>query len=69
MIRADQIPDDAWTELALRLESCGVHVTEQQARLAAVALIEAWPGLWVGPMDYDEPDAAILPLPQKEGDA
>lgn len=65
MIRADQIPDDAWTELALRLESCGVHVTEQQARLAAVALIEAWPdALFYKPWK----DAIILPLPQK-GDA
>lgn len=69
MIRLDQIPDDAWTELALRLESCGVHVTEQQARLAAVALIEAWPSGRVATLFPPNEPHVVLPLPQKGGDA
>lgn len=72
-MKAEQIPDDAWVELALRLESCGVIVTKQQACLAITAAINAWPeakrvkGYFTHDTDYYEP-AFILPLPQ-EGDA
>ncbi|MFM2005443.1 MAG: hypothetical protein RLZZ09_1098 [Pseudomonadota bacterium] len=67
MIRPEQIPPDAWVELVLRLESCGVHVTEQQARLAAVALIEAWPGA-VFALENNNAPCILLPLPQEHRD-
>lgn len=67
MIRAEQVPQDAWVELALRLESCGVTVTEEQARLAAVALLNAWPGAEV--VEWYHADKTLtLPLPQKPRD-
>lgn len=69
MIRAEQVPQDAWVELALRLESCGVTVTEQQARLAAVALLNAWPrAMVISYAHLGECDWLRLPLPQEPRD-
>ena len=70
MIRADQIPRDAWVEMALRLESCGAVVSDQVARLAAEALLNAWPGAtttsW---FENSTRKAALnLPLPQESRD-
>lgn len=63
MTTAAQIPPEVWCELALRLESCGVSVTEQQARLAAAAALSAWPGAYTKSEDWYSPADTTLILP------
>ena len=34
-----------------------------EARAAFLAIVEAWPGMWVGPFELGEGTMLILPLP------
>ena len=71
MLKPEQIPNEVWTELALRLESCGAVVSDQVARLAACVVINAWPGIkCAAAMQMygycpDMPARIILPLTDK----
>lgn len=72
MIRAEDIPDEAWAELALHLESYGIDLSAQRARLAAAAALNAWPG--VSEEEYvtwprGKLMHLILPLPPGKGEA
>lgn len=40
-----------------------------EARAALLAMIEAWPGMWVGPFELGEGTMLILPLPTEASDA
>lgn len=74
MLKPEQIPDDVWVQVALRLESCGAVVSDYVAKRVAAEVINAWPGM--GPIRTDQPigdwcdklPAIILPLPQEKTD-
>lgn len=70
MLKPEQIPDDVWVQVALRLESCGAVVSDYVAKRVAAEVINAWPG-----MNHDSQawrgyggEVLILPLPQEPSD-
>ena len=67
MIKPEQVPEDAWVEVVLRLESVGCLVPNSVAKLIVAEAINAWTG-----MTYMEPDLAkgiiILPLTENSDD-
>lgn len=61
---ANQVPKAAITELR-GLISCGCDKCLSRAIAAA---LNAWPGIWAGPMELGEGNMLILPLPQEKPD-
>lgn len=43
MLKAEQVPEEVWVQLALKLESCGAIVSNDVAKLVAAEVINAWP--------------------------
>ena len=68
-IKPEQVPENVWCEVALRLEAYGVNVTDRIAKVVAAEAINAWPGMWdsTGKMagHWYKP-AIILPLTPSE---
>ena len=63
MIKPEQVPDEVWTQVALRLESAGAVVSDQVAKLVAADAINVWPGMIHG--KYFAEPSIILPLLQE----
>lgn len=75
MINPEQVLDEVWTQLALRLESYGVTVSDQVAKLIAAEAINAWPGMdtimlprMMQPGHFVPQDYIRLPLTEKQDD-
>lgn len=64
MIKPEQVPDEVWTQVALRLESAGAVVSDQVAKLVAADALNVWPGMIHG--KYFAEPSIILPLPPQE---
>ena len=74
MIKPEQVPDEVWTQVALRLESAGAVVSDQVAKLVAADALNVWPGMLAdGDLASGENgpplhlvNVIILPLPPQE---
>ena len=72
MLKPEQVPENVWCEVALRLEAYGVKVTDRIAKVVAAEAINAWPKSY----SLAENDSAvirdvaaiILPLPTEASD-
>ena len=72
MITPEQVPENVWVEVALRLESVGCLIPNSVAKLIVAEAINAWEGSY----SLAENDSAIirdvaviiLPLPQEASD-
>ena len=72
MITPEQVPENVWVEVTLRLKSFGCLIPDSVAKLIVAEAINAWEGSY----SLAENDSAIirdvaviiLPLPQEASD-
>jgi hypothetical protein len=65
MLKPEQVPEEVWTQVALRLESAGALVSDRVARLVAAEVINAWPEMRISWLASND-GAIVLPLPPQE---
>ena len=65
MITPEQVPEDVWVEVALRLESVGCLIPNSVAKLIVAEAINAWPGAeqWQRCVECKTGPHLTLPLP------
>ena len=75
MITSEQVPENVWVQVALRLESVGCLIPNSVAKLIVAEAINAWTGMQhEGPsgggisQEPLQPPRIILPLPTEASD-
>ena len=72
MITPEQVPENVWVEVALRLESVGCLIPNSVAKLIVAEAINAWTGSYSlaenDSAEIREVACIILPLPTEASD-